>query len=102
VDASSFAVDFELGRLCVVGLGMLRPFMGAVFGLALYAAIVSGLLNLFKLPTEATPQFFFLLAVGFVSGFSERFAEDTVLGAATTATKTQKQSTTRRRTPKPD
>lgn len=81
VDASSFAIDYEVGRLCLTGLGMLRPFMGAVFGVALYAAIISGLLDLFKLPTAATPQFFFLLTIAFVAGFSERFAADTLLAS---------------------
>jgi hypothetical protein len=81
VDGSSFAVDHEIGRLSLVGLGMIRPLMGAVFGLALYAAIVSGLLDLFALPEDPTAQFFFFLAIGFVSGFSERLAEDTLLAA---------------------
>jgi hypothetical protein len=59
--------------------------MGAVFGLALYAAITSGLLDLFALPSDPTQKFFFLLAVAFISGFSERFAEDTLIARTGTA-----------------
>ncbi len=79
VDSDSFSLDYEVGRLCLVGLGMLRPFMGAVFGLALYAAVISGFLDVFAVPQDATPQLFFLLAIAFLAGFSERFAEDTLL-----------------------
>lgn len=81
VDSSSFSLDYEVGRFTLVGLGMLRPFLGSVFGLALYAAVISGFLDVFALPKDATPQFFFLLAIAFLAGFSERFADDTLLSA---------------------
>lgn len=51
IDENSFAVDYELGRGTIAALGMLRPLLGAVFGIALYAALASGLLDLFKVPT---------------------------------------------------
>jgi hypothetical protein len=80
IDENTFAVEYELGRFTLATLGALRPLLGAVFGIALYAALVSGLLDLFAVPTDdLTKQLFFFLVVAFLAGFSERWAKG-VLG----------------------
>lgn len=68
--------DFSI----VVG-GTTRPLVGAVFGLALYALAKSGIIPL-DIPTNAADRTFFFAALGFVAGFSERFAEDSLNAAA--------------------
>lgn len=81
IDEDTFAIDYELGRGTIAALGMLRPLLGAIFGIALYAALASGLLDLFKVPTEdVTKQLYFFLVVAFLAGFSERWAKGVLVG----------------------
>lgn len=88
IDENSFAVDYELGRGTIAALGMLRPLLGAVFGIALYAALASGLLDLFKVPTaDVTKQLYFFLVVAFLAGFSERWAKGVLIGLESPAAK---------------
>jgi hypothetical protein len=79
ISTNTFSLDFEVGRSVLVGIGMFRPLLGAVFGLALYAALTSGLLQLFLVPKDPTKAFYFFVSVAFVAGFSERWARG-VLG----------------------
>lgn len=81
INANSCSVDCEAGRIVTFLLGTLRPALGAVFGVAFYAALVSGLLELFKVPPDAdrTKQFFFFLVIAFLAGFSERWARDVLV-----------------------
>jgi len=80
INMNSCAVDFEAGRGVTFALGALRPALGAVFGIAFYAAVVSGLLDLFKVPTgDDTKQFYFFLVIAFLAGFSERWARDVLV-----------------------
>jgi hypothetical protein len=83
IDENTFAVDYELGRFTIVALGTLRPLLGAVFGISLYAALVSGLLDLFAIPQDDTKQLFFFLVVAFIAGFSERWAKGVLMGMGT-------------------
>jgi hypothetical protein len=84
IDENSFGVDYELGRFTIGALGAIRPLLGAVFGIALYAALVSGLLDLFAVPTDdLTKQLYFFLVVAFVAGFSERWAKGVLVGLGT-------------------
>ena len=77
---STSTVDYEAGRGVLFALGALRPALGAVFGIAFYAAIVSGLLDLFKVPTgDDIEQFYFFLVIAFLAGFSERWARDVLI-----------------------
>ena len=96
INMNSCTVDYEAGRAVTFALGALRPALGAVFGIAFYAAVVSGLLDLFKVPTgDDTRQFYFFLVIAFLAGFSERWARDVLVdldgakspaaGAGTTA-----------------
>lgn len=101
IGSGQFRLDFDVGRRYPIFLGALRPVIGGIFGLALYFAVSSSLLDLFKLPTDPNRRFYFLLVIAFLAGFSERWARDTLLsfggaGRAPTAQKpaeTTKQNT---------
>ena len=54
-----------------------KPFVGAVFGLFAYAAVMSGLVPLDKEIVGAA-TLHHIWAIGFLAGFSERFANDLV------------------------
>jgi hypothetical protein len=80
INMNSCTVDYEAGRGVTFALGALRPALGAVFGIAFYAAVVSGLLNLFDVPAAGdTKQFYFFLVIAFLAGFSERWARDVLV-----------------------
>jgi hypothetical protein len=66
-----FTVDFEVGRPLLRRLGLYKPLVGSVFGLALYFLLVSGIL-MTKAPSERTTIYFYAV-VAFLAGFSERF-----------------------------
>ena len=72
MSTSRFNVDFEVGRATVRVLGSFRPFIGAVFGIALYFLVLSTLLRM-QLPTKEGEAFFFLGTLAFLSGFNERW-----------------------------
>jgi hypothetical protein len=74
------AVDYDIGRDTLRVFGALRPCIGAVFGLALYFALESNLLNL-QVGESASDTFAFYVFLGFLAGFSERWAQDMLLGA---------------------
>jgi hypothetical protein len=69
---NSFRVNYEIGRATIRRLGSFRPFIGAVFGIAVYFLIKSKIPNV-TLPAEKTTAFFYLAAVAFLSGFNERW-----------------------------
>jgi hypothetical protein len=76
--AGKLDVTAESGPANLRILGGIRPFIGALFGLALYAFIRSGLLDVFVLPSGADDRLFFYAAIGFLAGFSERWAQDMI------------------------
>jgi hypothetical protein len=81
-----FSLDYEVGRSQSFRLGSFRPFLGAVFGLLIYFALESGLLQIAvpdsNAATDATDvSLYFLAFIAFVAGFSERLAH-VVLGKA--------------------
>lgn len=71
----SFTVDVELGRPLLRRLGLYKPFVGAIFGVAVYWIVKAGLLTTTQLPKDAHNgrNFFFFGIVAFLAGFSERF-----------------------------
>jgi hypothetical protein len=77
-ERGSFNIDFELGRPLMRRLGVYRPFVGAVIGVALYFLLASGILDLTV--EEAKEPYYYGFAA-FLAGFSERFAT-VVFGAA--------------------
>lgn len=73
-----FNIDFELGRPLMRRLGVYRPFVGAVVGVALYCLLASGILDV---TVDRDQQYYYYGFAAFLSGFSERFAT-VVFGAA--------------------
>lgn len=65
-----FSVDFEIGRPLLRRLGLYKPMVGTVFGVALYFLLASGLLKT-QPPDGSLLDFYAILA--FFAGFSERF-----------------------------
>jgi hypothetical protein len=74
-----FAIDYEVGRPTVRKLGAFRPFIGAIFGVAMYFLISSGLPQV-ELP-DTDQAFFYYGSVAFLAGFAERRTK-VILGSA--------------------
>lgn len=85
-----FSLDYEVGRMPAFVLGAFRPFLGAVFGLFIYFALESELLQL-QQPVEEKAFFFFTL-LAFVAGFSERLTHVIIGGAEKTVAGTLEQA----------
>jgi hypothetical protein len=71
-------VDWEFGKDTLRTLGSLRPFVGGIFGLMTFFALKSGVVALDIADAKRSTYFYILFA--FVAGFSERFAQDMLLG----------------------
>jgi hypothetical protein len=74
----SLKVAYEQGITRVQVVGAFRPAIGAVFALVIGAAAISGFIPV-QLPTDTLKQTYFLVVLGFIAGFSERFAQDMLL-----------------------
>jgi hypothetical protein len=85
VNDGTFALDYDVRPLYSLFTGALRPVIGSLFGLVIYAAITSGLLSAFKLPADHTERFYFVGTLAFLAGFSERWAQDTLTEVAPAA-----------------
>jgi hypothetical protein len=72
-------VDWEFGKDTLRTLGALRPFVGGVFGLMTFFALKSGVVALDISDAKRSTYFFLLFA--FAAGFSERLAQDMLLGS---------------------
>jgi hypothetical protein len=88
MSSNKFRVDYEVGRSTIRRLGSFRPFIGAVFGVAMFFLIKSGLLNIELEKDPVTEQFFFFGTLAFLAGFNERWtnvifgkAEQTIAGS---------------------
>jgi hypothetical protein len=68
--SGSFSLDVEVGRPLVRRLGAFRPFVGATFGLLVYAMLASGVL---LVQTESDKEFLYFAVAAFFAGFSERW-----------------------------
>jgi hypothetical protein len=71
-------VDWEFGKDTLRTLGSLRPFVGGVFGLMTFFALKSGVVALDIVNSSKSAYFYILFA--FAAGFSERLAQDMLLG----------------------
>jgi hypothetical protein len=80
VNSGRFDLEYDVGFTYPFFLGGLRPLMGAIFGLAVFFAIESGLLTIPKI--AADDEFAGIILLAFVAGFSERWAKDTLAVAA--------------------
>lgn len=76
-------VDYEQGRVVTLLAGSFRPIIGAVFGAVLYALVVGGILPLATPPpTEVEKGALFYAGLAFLAGFTERWAQDTIVNSA--------------------
>ena len=69
-------LDRRFGGTWNMLLGMFRPLIGALFGLAFYALLASRILP-FAIPIGSGQTSFFA-GVAFLAGFSHRWAQDTI------------------------
>ena len=69
----SFSQDYEVGRKTTRRLAMARPFVGAAFAVMIFLLLKSGLVDVGGLATNEQTIYFYA-AVGFLAGFSERWA----------------------------
>ncbi len=84
--SEGLTLNHEAGRLHLMLLGGIRPLIGAVFGVVVFALIVADLIPLKNaafmnnaLPTEEADKaqaLFFFAVIAFLAGFSERWAQD--------------------------
>lgn len=69
----SFSQDYEVGRKTTRRLAMARPFVGAAFAIMIFLLLKSGLVHIGGL-SESEQTIYFYAAIGFLAGFSERWA----------------------------
>ena len=74
-----FSIDYEVGRPLVRRLGAFRPIVGAIFGVALYFLLASGLLQ--TEDPESERAIFYYGIAAFLAGFSERWTS-VIFGSA--------------------
>jgi hypothetical protein len=79
INTGTFELDYDVGGPYAFFLGGLRPLIGGAFGMAITFAFDGGLLHLPVAASETTSdRRLALLVLGFVAGFSERWAQDTL------------------------
>jgi len=82
INSGSFELDYDVGRRYALFLGGLRPLIGGAFAMAIAFAFTGGLLHLPLSETESPGgRRLALLVVSFLAGFSERWAQDTLVSA---------------------
>jgi hypothetical protein len=79
LSSGSVRVDWEFGKDTLRTLGSLRPFVGAVFGLITYLALKSGIVAIHI--SDGTDPSYYYIVFAFAAGFSERLAQDMLLGS---------------------
>jgi hypothetical protein len=67
----------ESGKKTIRALGFMRPVIGAVFGAVIYLFLDGGIVDVLS-PPQNGANLAFYGGLGFVSGFSERFAQDVI------------------------
>jgi hypothetical protein len=72
-------ISYSAGRGLLRLAGVFRPIVGAIFGLAFFVLINAGLL--LATPHEMSSRAFFVAAICFAAGFSERRAQDFIVRA---------------------
>jgi len=85
INAGQFDLEYDVGRPYAFFLGGLRPLIGGASALVIAFAFKSGVLHLpLRKGHTTSEEQFALIVLGFISGFSERFAKDTLAAAAGT------------------
>ena len=83
MNSGKVRVDWEFGKDTLRTLGALRPFVGAVFGLMTFFALKSGVVALDI--TNNSKSIYFYVLFAFAAGFSERLAQDMLVGSTVEA-----------------
>jgi hypothetical protein len=79
INNGKFTLDYDIGGPYAFFLGGLRPLIGGTFAMAISFAFTGGLLHLPVDAKETTDsRRLALLVLGFLAGFSERWAQDTL------------------------
>jgi hypothetical protein len=79
INSGTFELDYDVGAPYAFFLGGLRPLIGGAFGMAITFAFNGGLLHVpVAQGTSTSDQRLALLVLGFLAGFSERWAQDTL------------------------
>lgn len=82
INSGDFTLDYDVGRPYALFLGGLRPLIGGAFALVLAFAFSSGITHLPVSQSDPeTDRRLAILVVGFLAGFSERWAQDTLASA---------------------
>lgn len=68
-------LHYEAGKHLLRLMGGFRPIVGSVLGAAIYILLAGGLLPISG-PSDPTQGLYFYSGIGFVAGFSERWAQD--------------------------
>lgn len=74
MSSGKLLLDINASRDLLEVFGMVRPLIGAVFGLAVTALLIGGLVPAVEIPADQELAFF--AGVGFLAGFNERWAQD--------------------------
>lgn len=74
-------IDSQQGHFVTILAGAFRPLIGSIFGLALYV-FVRGELIPVDIPDGDGTEVLFFAALAFLSGFNERWAQDTIVQSA--------------------
>lgn len=77
----SFRVDYDIGHPYAFFLGGLRPLIGGALAIAVTFIFDSGILHLPTASKNLRDEHMALVVVGFLAGFSERWAQDTLATA---------------------
>jgi hypothetical protein len=83
INSGKFELDVDVGRPYALFLGGLRPLIGGAFAMIISFAFNGGLLNL-PVAESGDPKpdkHLALLVISFLAGFSERWAQDTLVAA---------------------
>jgi hypothetical protein len=73
VSRTGLRLDYEAGRARLFLLGAIRPVLGAISGVFAFFLVQGGFVPLQSDPSGETALF---AVIGFIAGFSERFAQD--------------------------
>ncbi len=79
--SGNLRLDYDSGSTMLTILGAVRPLIGAVFGMVLFAAVAGGWLPSIQI-SHIHPLAFYAV-LGFLAGFNERFAQDMLVASAT-------------------
>jgi hypothetical protein len=77
MSSGSLKLSPESGKKTIRALGFMRPVIGAVFGAVVYLFLDGGIVDVLAPPATGSHLAFYA-GLGFLSGFSERFAQDVI------------------------